>query len=129
MLSTTTPKRYNNWSIGRSIHIYELILVYIITFPIVVVEKHVARACEFLFTLLDFAGKFVFVNIISEAHLVSMSPVEAFRAQVKLKEKANEAQRQFLRYVFHEVGKRGVMNRGGGLKKCHDKNKSVNYLI
>ena len=54
--------------------------------------------------MLDFTYKFVFVNILSEAHLVSMSPVEAFRAQVKLKEKANEAQRQFLRYVFHEVG-------------------------
>ena len=56
---------------------------------------------------------------------MSMSPVEAFRAQVKLKEKANEAQRQFLRYVFHEVGERGVMSSGGGLKKCHDLKKSV----
>lgn len=42
-------------------------------------------------------------NVLLEAHVHALSPEEAIRAQLQLKEHANEAQRHFLRYVFHEA--------------------------
>jgi hypothetical protein len=42
-------------------------------------------------------------NVLTEAYLKVMSPEEELTMQVRLRERANEAQRNFLRYVFHEV--------------------------
>ena len=39
-----------------------------------------------------------------------MSPEEAMRAQLLVKQQANEAQRHFLRYVFHEVKTRDPLS-------------------
>ena len=43
------------------------------------------------------------VAIIEKVHVVALSPEEEYRAELVLKQRANEAQRLFLRYVFHEV--------------------------
>lgn len=41
--------------------------------------------------------------LVWQCHINSLSPEETLRQSLKLKERANEAQRCFLRYVFHEV--------------------------
>jgi len=53
--------------------------------------------------IVDLLAKFLFANVLSEAHLWHFSQEEEVRAELKLKESANDAQRHFLRYVFHEV--------------------------
>jgi len=52
--------------------------------------------------IVDLMAKFLYTNVLSEAHLWHFSPEEV-RAELKLIESANDAQRHFLRYVFHEV--------------------------
>jgi signal transduction histidine kinase len=55
------------------------------------------------YSVLDLLAKFLYANVLTEAHLRQLSPEEEVRAQLQLKQNANDAQRHFLRYVFHEV--------------------------
>lgn len=58
---------------------------------------------ELCYVVIDVLSKFMFANVLSEAHLQAMSPEAEMRADLELKHHANRAQRHFLRYVFHEV--------------------------
>jgi signal transduction histidine kinase len=54
-------------------------------------------------TFLDFISKFMYANLLGDSHLHVQQLENIYMTQLQLKEEANKAQRQFLRYVFHEV--------------------------
>jgi CheY-like chemotaxis protein len=53
--------------------------------------------------ILDFIIMFSFSNLLADSHLRVQSLESKFQEQLVLKDEANEAQRHFLRYVFHEI--------------------------
>jgi len=57
------------------------------------------------FTIADVFAKSIYIGVLGNAHTAALSPEAMERLQEKLdmKLKANQAQRHFLRYVFHEV--------------------------
>jgi hypothetical protein len=58
---------------------------------------------QYVLSFLDVVHNIAFMNVLSEIHYHVMSPEEAIRHKLELKQQAHEAQRVFLRYVFHEV--------------------------
>mmetsp|Transcript_1281 Transcript_1281/g.2655 ORF Transcript_1281/g.2655 Transcript_1281/m.2655 type:complete len:840 (+) Transcript_1281:436-2955(+) len=58
---------------------------------------------EIFFSAADVLSKFLSANALSEAHLCISNNEHRYRTDLAIQEDANEAQRRFLRYVFHEV--------------------------
>ena len=57
------------------------------------------------YTITDVLAKILYAEILCTVHLSNLSPEEWYKAELVLKEKANEAQRHFLRYALIPVVK------------------------
>ena len=49
------------------------------------------------FTFTDVVAKLIYTEVLGRLHLASMSPGEWYKAQLATKERANQAQRSFIR--------------------------------